>query len=90
VLPKGPWLIDYSRNGAYQLAAGKQGSVQLLNLKASNSSNAMFSTFDLDDTIRDIKILHNESLLAVAQSKALYIYDKQGTEVHFLKTHIEP
>jgi hypothetical protein len=29
-------------------------------------------------------------MLAIAQKKALYIYDKHGTEIHFLKTHIEP
>ena len=31
--------------------------------------------------MRDVSLLHNESLFAVAQKKYTYIYDTQGTEV---------
>lgn len=35
----------------------------------------------LQETIRDVKTLHNENLVAVAQKKYVYIYDNQGAEV---------
>lgn len=35
----------------------------------------------LRETIRDVKTLHNENLVAVAQKKYAYIYDNQGAEV---------
>ena len=37
------------------------------------------------ETIRDVKLLHNEQFFAAAQKKYVYIYDKRGLEVHCLK-----
>ncbi|TIB68641.1 hypothetical protein E3P77_00988 [Wallemia ichthyophaga] len=37
-----------------------------------------------------ITYLHNSSMMAVAQSKYVYIYDNQGLELHKLPDHIEP
>lgn len=39
--------------------------------------------------MRAIRWLHDESFYAVAQKKYVYIYDKDGLEVHQLRQHIE-
>lgn len=35
----------------------------------------------LGETVRDVRALHNENFVAVAQKKYAYIYDNQGAEV---------
>jgi U3 small nucleolar RNA-associated protein 7 len=36
------------------------------------------------------RFLHDQSHFAVAQKKYVFIYDKDGVELHRLKSHIEP
>ncbi len=42
------------------------------------------------ETVRDVKLLHNEQFFAAAQKKYVYIYDKRGLEVHCLKVAVKP
>lgn len=70
-LPHGPYMIDYTRNGSIQLAAGRRGQLLLRNLKKQTT----IADFNIGDTIRDVKMLQNETMIAVAQKNALYVYD---------------
>ncbi|KAF3070704.1 putative U3 small nucleolar RNA-associated protein 7 [Daldinia childiae] len=43
----------------------------------------------LGETVRDARWLHNNQFFAVSQKKHVYIYDRQGVEVHCLRKHQE-
>eukprot|EP00359_Climacostomum_virens_P006747 CAMPEP_0204913120 /NCGR_PEP_ID=MMETSP1397-20131031/11124_1 /ASSEMBLY_ACC=CAM_ASM_000891 /TAXON_ID=49980 /ORGANISM="Climacostomum Climacostomum virens, Strain Stock W-24" /LENGTH=472 /DNA_ID=CAMNT_0052084309 /DNA_START=153 /DNA_END=1571 /DNA_ORIENTATION=- len=82
----GPYELDYTQNGTNMLLGGRQGHIALLKWKEGK----ILTEFNVKELVRDVKFLHNELLFAVAQRKSVYIYDSQGIEVHYLKTHIEP
>lgn len=37
-----------------------------------------------------VRFLHDHSHYAVAQQKYVFIYDRDGVELHRLKSHVEP
>jgi len=39
---------------------------------------------------KSLSFLHDHSYFAVAQKKYVFIYDRDGVELHRLKSHIEP
>ncbi|BGP50596.1 putative U3 small nucleolar RNA-associated protein 7 [Rhodotorula kratochvilovae] len=81
----GPYAVDYTRNGRHLAIAGRLGHVGTFDALSSS----LHSELHLRETVRDVKWLHDESFFAVAQKKYVYIYDKQGLEVHQLRAHIE-
>ena len=83
---KAPFYIDYSRNGKYLLLAGEKGNISMLDWRDKN----LITEFDTDSTISNIKFLHNETMFAVAQNDMVYIYDKQGIELHALDYLMSP
>ncbi len=81
----GPYRLDYTRNGRELLIAGSKGHVATFDWK----SGKLGCEVHLNETVRDIKWLHNNQFFAVAQKKYTFIYDHTGAEVHRLKQHVE-
>ncbi|CAM9292995.1 unnamed protein product [Chrysoparadoxa australica] len=82
----GPYSIDFTRNGRWLLLGGKKGHLAMLDALRMDVQMEE----QLKDPVRDVCALHNQSLVAVAQRKYVYIYDSQGAEVHCLRKHLEP
>ena len=70
------------RNHAFRAAARRD--MQRHHVRAS----AMLSHFVLNACMSSF--LHDHSHYAVAQKKYVFIYDRDGVELHRLKSHIEP
>ncbi|KAL0959154.1 hypothetical protein HGRIS_014440 [Hohenbuehelia grisea] len=66
--------------------AGRTGHVATFDWQTGQ----LHSELQLQETCRDITFLHDQSHYAVAQKKFVYIYDRDGVELHCLKSHIEP
>jgi len=82
----GPYYIDYSFNGSYLLIAGERGHVSIFNWREKD----LICEFNVNEKIRNAKFLQNETMIAVAQKSKLFIYDKQGIELHSLDYQPRP
>ncbi|CAH8498239.1 unnamed protein product [Dicrocoelium dendriticum] len=80
-LQGGPYSIDYSRNGRFLAYCGKSGNVAAFDWMTKK----LLFEMNVADTCKDIKFLHQETFIAVAESKTTSIYDNQGVELHCLK-----
>jgi U3 small nucleolar RNA-associated protein 7 len=81
----GPYQFDYSRNGRDLLLGGRKGHVATMDWREGK----LGCELQLNETIRDVKWLHNNQYFAVAQKKYVYIYDHNGVELHTLRKHQE-
>ncbi|KAF2712165.1 BING4CT-domain-containing protein [Pleomassaria siparia CBS 279.74] len=81
----GPYICDYTRNGRELLVAGRKGHVANMDWR----SGKLGCELQLNETVRDAVWLHNNQSFAVAQKKSVYIYGRDGVEIHNLKNHIE-
>ncbi|KAG6819549.1 hypothetical protein H0H93_010795 [Arthromyces matolae] len=85
-LDGGPYRSRYTRNGRHLAVAGRTGHVATFDWL----TGTLHSELQLQETCRDITFLHDHSHYAVAQKKYVFIYDRDGVELHCLKSHIEP
>ncbi|KAL2882459.1 putative U3 small nucleolar RNA-associated protein 7 [Colletotrichum sp. CLE4] len=81
----GPYVGEYTRNGRELLLAGRKGHLATFDWREGK----LGCEIQLNETIRDVRWLHNNQFFAVAQKKYVYIYDHNGVEIHCLRKHME-
>ncbi|KAL7624327.1 putative U3 small nucleolar RNA-associated protein 7 [Parahypoxylon ruwenzoriense] len=81
----GPYVFEYSRTGRELLLAGRRGHVAMMDWRQGK----LGCELQLGETVRDVRWLHNNQYFAVSQKKHVYIYDRNGVEVHCLRKHQE-
>jgi len=85
-LEMGPYDVgEYTRNGRDLLIASRKGHLACMDWR----DGKLGCELQLNETIRDAKWLHNNQHFAVAQKNCVYIYARDGVEVHQLKKHQE-
>ncbi|KAJ8502892.1 hypothetical protein ONZ45_g11342 [Pleurotus djamor] len=85
-LDGGPYRSRYTRNGRHLAIVGRTGHAATFDWQTGQ----LHTELQLQETCRDITFLHDQSHFAVAQKKYVFIYDRDGVELHCLKSHIEP
>ncbi|KAG9311189.1 WD40-repeat-containing domain protein [Chiua virens] len=85
-LDGGPYRSRYSRNGRHLAIVGNTGHVATFDWQ----TGTIHAELQLQETCRDITFLQDQSYFAVAQKKYVFIYDRNGVELHRLKSHVEP
>jgi U3 small nucleolar RNA-associated protein 7 len=81
----GPYRACYTRAGKHLLLAGNKGHVAMMDWK----SKRLVCEFHTKDRVLCSTFLHNETWFALAQSKYVHIYDKNGTELHVSEREME-
>ncbi|CAH8867777.1 unnamed protein product [Trichobilharzia szidati] len=80
-LKYGPYALDYSRNGRFLALCGKSGHIAAFDWMIKKP---LFE-INVNNECKDVKFLHQETFVAVAEKNYVTIYDNQGLEVHCLK-----
>ena len=79
----GPYSVSYGRSGRHMLLGGQKGHIAAVDCLRKS----IVTEFNVQEAVRSVCFLHNETLFAVAQKKYVYIYDNSGLEIHCMREH---
>ena len=79
----GPYAVSYGRSGRHMLLGGAKGHLAAVDCLRKS----IVTEFNVQEAVRAVCFLHNETLFAVAQKKYVYIYDNSGLEIHCMREH---
>ena len=79
-LEYGQYKLRYSRNGKHLLMGGQKGHLAMMDWASGKLKTELY----VNETVRDVAFLHNETLFAVAQKKYVFVYDNKGIGTHSL------
>jgi U3 small nucleolar RNA-associated protein 7 len=81
-----PYGCKFDRSGRYSIIYGQRGHLALMDAHQLS----LKTEFHVQERVRDACFLHNHTLMAVAQTNHVYIYDDAGAEIHKLSDHHDP
>ena len=88
-LDRGPYGVRCSRNGRLAVCFGLNGAVNVIDLLTLKKTETVKES--RNERLKDATFLQDETMVAVAQEKYVYIYDSRGgAEIHRLAGHLEP
>ncbi|OAG32822.1 U3 small nucleolar RNA-associated protein 7 [Nematocida sp. ERTm5] len=79
-MDNGPYTVRYSISGDTVMYIGQEEVKSINTIGLTVNTERM-----LNDKVYDGTFLHSGSFYALAQSKAVYVYDKMGVELHVIR-----
>ncbi len=84
--PHGGYSLSFTQNGRSMLVGSASGHLASFDWQAGR----LRSEIQLEESIKDVTWLQDETMFAAAQKSCVYIYDQNGTEIHCLRKHTRP
>jgi len=80
-LPNGPYHVDVTKNGRTLLLGGENGHFASFDWYGGKK---FFEVFP-DSSVRDVSFLHDGTMSAMATSKSVLTFDKNGVQIHEIR-----
>jgi U3 small nucleolar RNA-associated protein 7 len=76
-----PYSVQYTQSGRYLLLGGQRGHISSIRWRDFEMKSEVY----VNETVRAIQWMMDDSMYAVAQSPMTYVYNEKGVEIHCCK-----